>query len=144
MPYATQAQIPLQPEFFTGDLAPTPQQVTDALEQASDFMDGYMAANPDITLPLSEPYDHTLVMQCGAIAAWLLVAARGYDPESSDLSVHLRYKDALKWLERLQEARVVLVNQNTRPQAAGLQPTIFSNPTRGLRNWGGGVGGMGN
>ena len=145
MSYATQDQIPLQPEFFTGDLSPSSQQVQDALDMASAFMDGFISANPDITLPLSPPYDMTLVMQCGIIAAWYLVAARGYDPDSSDETIHARYKDAVSWLQKLQEARVVLTGQtNTRPQAAGLQPTIMSNPTRGLRNWGGIVGGSGN
>jgi len=135
--------IALTEQFFTGDLSPTSNAVIKALVNASAYIDSFLAANPAITLPLQPPYDPMLVQCCASIAAWNLVAHRGYDPNSTDESLRTLKTDADKWLAKLQEGRVVLKRQVTAPQPLGMQPRVISNADRGLRNRSGRVGGFG-
>ena len=75
--------------------------------------------------------------------AYRLVSKRGLDPNSQDSELRTRFEDAITWLGKVQENKIVLVRQATKVQPQGPQPQMFSNPPRGLRNWTGGVGGFG-
>ena len=135
--------LSLLDQFFTSNLAPDAKAILKACIAASSVADGYLAANPNITLPLSPPYDPALVQAVCDVVAYRLVAKRGYDPNTEDASLRERFDDAIKWFGKVQENRIVLVRQATKVQPQGPQPQMFSNPPRGLRNWTGGIGGFG-
>jgi Mu-like prophage protein gp36 len=126
--------------FFTGDLAPDEKSIIKALVNASSFADGYLAANGSLSLPLTPPYDPSLVEAVCKIAAYKLLAHRGYDPDTVDKSLKTDRDDAVKWLVQVQENRVVLTRQLKRPNPLGQQPCMIGNRPRGLRNWSGRVG----
>ena len=76
----------------------------DALEAASRLADSYLRAR--YTLPLTS-WDEALTRAVAAIAAYDLLAVRGYDPtRGADEVVRLRYEDAIRWLERVASGAV--------------------------------------
>lgn len=104
-----------------------------ALEAASDTADGYMRGR--YTLPLVSWGDDLRRAVC-AIAAWDLLTTRGYDPaRGSDDAVRLRYQDAIAWLDRVSQGRVVVSGGNTDPTATrharASGPRVSSDRTRG-------------
>lgn len=144
--YAQVADLPLSGlpvAYFTGDLAQNTDQIQTFLNQAAATMDGYMAANPAITLPLSPPYDPQLIRCNVNLARFEMIQQRGYNPESPDVGLKISADTAMKWLRDLGEARASLSRQVTGPNPKGAQPMMVSSFPRGLRNFSGGVGGFG-
>jgi phage gp36-like protein len=129
--------------YFTGDLAPTPDLQQTFLNQTARTMDGYMAANPNITLPLLPPYDDQLIQCNVSLARYRMVLQRGYNPESPDVGIKQDNDAQMKWLHDLSAARVKLQFQATGPNPQGKQPFMVSARSRGLRNWGGNIRGSG-
>jgi phage gp36-like protein len=66
-----------------------------ALEAASRVADSYLQAR--YTLPLSA-WGIDLTRTVAIIAAYDLLAARGFASEGADEHVRLRYEDAIRWL----------------------------------------------
>jgi len=127
--------------FFTGDLAPTVDDQQTVLNEVAAMIDGLIDACPDITLPLSTPYDPTLIWANKVIAAWRFLSNRGYNPENpTDNSVRMQHDDAMKWVDKIATSRAKLKRQVTAPNPIGVQPDVVYNESRGLRNWGGYVG----
>ena len=144
--YATPADLQmtgLPAAYFTGDLSPTTDQQQTFLNQAAALMDSYIAANPDLSLPLSPPFDPMLVKCNVDLAVFDMAVQRGYNPESPDSGLKIRYDMQLKWLKDLASARAKLQQQATAPNPLGKQPFMISARSRGLRNWGGNIGGGG-
>ena len=144
--YAQLADLPmtgLPVAYFTGDLAQSADQQQTFLNQAAATMDGYMAANPNLSLPLSPPYDDQLIQCNVAIARFKMVLQRGYNPESPDSGLKIDYELQMKWLRELAAARIKLQRQTTGPNPQGKQPFMLSAHSRGLRNWGGNIRGSG-
>lgn len=130
--------------FFAGALAPdiTTQQA--ALDYATAFANSFVAVK--VELPLTSPYDPTLVQATVAIASYTLMIRRGFNPENAaDLALRQRYEDAVKWLERVAAGRAQLFCGGATPTpvaqpTAGVQPDVFQNEDRGFRNTSGTVG----
>jgi len=77
----------------------SPSTIEDALEAASRLADSYLRAR--YALPLTA-WDEALTRAVAAIAAYDLMAVRGYDPaRGADEVLRLRYEDAIRWLERV-------------------------------------------
>ena len=73
--------------------------IEDALKAASRLADSYLRAR--YVLPLTA-WDEALTRAVAAIAAYDLMAVRGYDPaRGADEVLRLRYEDAIRWLERV-------------------------------------------
>jgi phage gp36-like protein len=126
------------PQFFTGDLAPTPDAIIASLVNASSYIDSIISSSDKITLPLAEPYDPQLIFATVSIAMWNLLTVRGYNPdEPSDKAIRMRYEDANKWLDKIANGRAKLIRQATTQNVDGIQPDVLCNESRGLRNWNG-------
>lgn len=127
--------------FFSGDLAPDEAQQQTILDAASAYIDTLIQSNPNIALPLSPPYDPSLVKATVVIAVWDMLSVRGYDPENpTDRSIRVRYEDTVKWLDKIANGRAMLQRPVPPPNPQGPQPMMASNSPRGLRNWRGSVG----
>jgi phage gp36-like protein len=144
--YAQVADLPmtgLPVAYFTGDLAQSNDQQQTFLNQAAAKMDGYIAANPNLSLPLSPPYDDQLIECNVALARYKMILQRGYNPESPDRGFKDDFDAQIKWLHDLAAARVKLQAQATQTNPLGKQPFMVSAGSRGLRNWGGNIRGSG-
>jgi phage gp36-like protein len=99
MTYATQDdlfRLGLPERAFRGV---SPSTIENALEAASRLADSYLRAR--YVLPLTA-WDEALTRAVAAIAAYDLMAVRGYDPaRGADEVLRLRYEDAIRWLERV-------------------------------------------
>lgn len=74
-----------------------------ALESASRLADSYLSAR--YTLPLTA-WGSDLRRAVAVIAAYDLLAVRGFAPEGADEHVRLRYEDAIRWLENVSKGLV--------------------------------------
>lgn len=104
-----------------------------ALDAASDTADGYLRGR--YTLPLTAWGDDLRAHVCG-IAAWRLLATRGFDPNrSGDIAIRQLYDDAIAWLKDVSAGRVVVSGGNTSPTATrharASGPRVTSDRTRG-------------
>jgi phage gp36-like protein len=71
----------------------------DALDACSSLADGYLSGR--YTLPLSAWADD-LRLHVAGMAAFRLLAARGYNPQvANDEVIRLLWEDAIRWLERV-------------------------------------------
>ena len=74
-----------------------------ALDSASSEADSYLAKV--YTLPLTS-WGGALRMHVAAIAAYAVMAARGFDPSGSDDVLRQRRQDALDWLRMLADGEL--------------------------------------
>jgi phage gp36-like protein len=113
MSYATQDalyRLGLPEKALRGVPQPT---INNALEAASRLADSYLRAR--YTLPLTA-WDEALTWAVAAIAAYDLMAVRGYDPaRGADEVLRLRYEDAIRWLERVAAGVVSPEMQDSTP-----------------------------
>ena len=106
-----------------------PATIEDALEAASRLADSYLRAR--YALPLSS-WDEALTRAVAIIAAYDLMAVRGYDPaRGADEVLRLRYEDAIRWLERVAAGAVSPEVQDSTPD---VREGAFSAVTS-LRRW---------
>ena len=76
----------------------------DALDACSSLADGYLSGR--YTLPLSAWADD-LRLHVAGMAAFRLLAARGYDPNrGADAAIRMLWDDAIRWLERVSSGSV--------------------------------------
>jgi phage gp36-like protein len=89
---------------------------TEALQYASATADSYFQSH--YVLPILQ-WGYDLVGNVCAIAAWTLLAARGYAPQSQgDQNIRQRYEDALKWLDEVSkgiQSPINLIDSSTPP-----------------------------
>jgi phage gp36-like protein len=91
----------------------SPSAIEDALEAASRLADSYLRAR--YALPLTA-WDEALTRAVAAIAAYDLMAVRGYDPaRGADEVLRLRYEDAIRWLERVAAGEVTPEVEDSTP-----------------------------
>ena len=103
--------------------------IEDALEAASRLADSYLRAR--YALPLSS-WDEALTRAVAIIAAYDLMAVRGYDPaRGADEVLRLRYEDAIRWLERVAAGVLSPEVQDSTPD---VREGAFSAVTS-LRRW---------
>lgn len=106
--YATRPemyQLALNSGAFTG-IATADQDA--ALAAASEFADGYITQR--FQLPLSA-WGQDLKEAVSNIAAYRVMAVRGFAPEASDAGqLRERYEDAVKWLKEVANGQATPVN----------------------------------
>lgn len=89
---------------------------TEALQYASAIADSYLQSH--FVLPLTQ-WGYDLVGNVCAIAAWTLLAVRGYSPQSQgDQNIRQRYEDALKWLDEVSkgiQSPINIIDSSTAP-----------------------------
>lgn len=102
-----------------------------ALDDASAEADTYI--RNQYTLPLSQPYDPTLVRKVCQLAAWQLVGFKGRKVEAGKVDVYeLMQADALVWLGKLATKRVSLGAQaDASPGISRGAARVASRPPRG-------------
>lgn len=77
------------------------------LDAASSRVDGYLRGR--YSLPLVAPYPSEIVSVTSALAAYSLIARRGFDPSSgTHLTLRQRFEDSTRWLERLASGMINL------------------------------------
>lgn len=82
----------------------TSDQQQSALDSASAIADSYLSAK--FTLPLTA-YGTDLKEAVCKIAAYNLLSARGFNPESgADANIRLRYQDAISWLKGVAKGEI--------------------------------------
>lgn len=70
------------------------------LDAAKARVDGYLRGR--YLLPLVAPYPADVVSVTSALAAYSIIARRGFDPsQGTHLTLRQRYEDSTRWLERL-------------------------------------------
>lgn len=112
----------------------------EALQYASAVADSYLQSH--FELPLID-WGYDLVGVVCAIAAWTLLAARGYNPQSnSDENIRRRYEDALKWLDEVSkgiQSPFGIVDSSVAPGPGDGSDTTrmdgFSITTTAVRGW---------
>ena len=123
--------------FFDGPLAPDEDTQQAALDDASEEADSYIASK--YTLPLSAPYDKSLIHDVVNIAVWHLICRRGFDPDDkSDAVFRYRLEDAMNHLKRVADGKARLKVVQSAP--VSLQPDVDTAEPRGF---GGCVPGIG-
>lgn len=103
MAYATIADLQNVglPAQAMGNL--TKNQITAALQDASDLFDSYARARWGTdSVPLLE-WDSTITQAVAKVAAWHLLVMRGINPNSTDYELQRGvYKDALEYFDKIQ------------------------------------------
>ena len=106
---------------------PVPDQEA-ALDAASRLADSYLARR--YRLPLVS-WGDDLKRAVALIAAYDLIAVRGFAPEGADEHLRLRYEDAIRWLEQVAKGEVEAQVE----EAAGTEekgaPVFVGPPPRG-------------
>lgn len=96
---------------------------------ASDMVDS--AAGDHYEIPLTNWSGDVRMYVCW-IAAYLVAAHHGYNPEGSDQLFYQRYTDALAWLEKLATGSRRIPGGTTRGPAGIGGPIVISRPLRGF------------
>lgn len=141
MAYATQsdltdAGIPAA-ALGTGQTAVTTTQITKALQEASDFADGFFRARYGMTAVPFVAWDSTVTKQIAKIAAYYVMGVRGYFSQG-DVNEEIRrgYTDAVEWLNKVQRQQahplVTLANSATARQ----EPNLISSSVVNLSSGG--------
>ena len=104
------------------------ESIQGELDAASDEAGTYVGCK--YTMPISAPYDRTLVRAVCCIAGWNLMAFRGFNPENAgDQVVRQRWTDSIKWLERVANGQARMQVIEASPPS--LQPDLSTNAMRG-------------
>ena len=88
-----------------------------AIAAASDEMDGYLGSR--YKLPLSD-WGQDVRLMCARLAIYILIAARGYNPESpGDAQVLEAHDMAERWLKRVSDGDLALTVTDASAQGIG-------------------------
>jgi phage gp36-like protein len=101
-----------------------------ALDAASSLAGGYLAKQ--FTLPLASWGDDLRRVVCMVAAYDIIGANRGFNPENgSDITLRVRYEDAIRWLERVAAGDIVPIDIiDATPDEDG-QPLMEGEPALG-------------
>lgn len=82
----------------------TSQGLDEALSAASQLADGYLRQQYDLPL---KTWGADLTRAICHIASYDVLTARGYNPEAGgDVTIRIRYEDAIRWLERVSDGKI--------------------------------------
>lgn len=117
------------PETALADL--DPEAVQGTLDAASSTADSYFANR--FPIPYPNPGTDLVDAVC-RIAAFNIMATRGYNPDGDAGQLRLRYEDAIRWLEQVAAEKVTPANA---AQAAGGESLadFATYSSRSLRGW---------
>ena len=88
-----------------------------AIAAASDEMDGYLGSK--YKLPLSA-WGQDVRLMCARLAIYILIAARGYNPESpGDAQLEVAHDMAERWLKRISDGDLALTVTDSSAQGIG-------------------------
>lgn len=107
----------------------TPQQMSTALQDASDELDTYFRGRyGDGPSPLLLTWDTQVTKAVCCIAAYNLMVVRGYDPDSgADPTFKNRRDEAIAWCRDVQRQQAhPLVTVSGTPLAGSVQPNLIS------------------
>lgn len=100
-----------------------------ALDDNSAVADTYMGDK--YQLPLSPPYDRSVVRMVCYLAAWDLLGLRGYNPsDPTDQVVQRRAQIAIDFFQRVADGKARLNVVQAAPES--LQPDVYTNESRGF------------
>lgn len=104
-----------------------------AIAGASDLIDSYLRSR--FTLPLVA-WGDDLRRACAIIAVYDLMQTRGYNPaEPEDKQLEIRYRDVIRWLERISSGQAVpTVTDSSSGAQSGVSSAraqVVSNSQRG-------------
>lgn len=104
----------------------TSAQQTEAIRNASAFMDSYLASR--FMLPLvTWTYDVTIC--CCQIAIYYLVQARGYNPNNpAEDTYRIRYEQCVSWLKDVARGQATPQITDSSPGAAPGNPAPSASP----------------
>ena len=104
----------------------TSAQQTEALQNASAFMDSYFASR--FQLPITTwTYDVTLC--CVQIAIYYLVQARGYNPNNpAEDTYRIRYEQCISWLKDVARGQATPQVTDSSPNASPGAPAPSASP----------------
>lgn len=114
----------------------TTAQVNAALQNASDFADGFFRARYGTgSCPLLT-WDSSVTEAVAKIAAYRLINIRGYNPNNaSDANFRLQFNDAVDWLGKVQRQQAhPKVTPATTTGNGAVQPLVLSNSVVNLSN----------
>lgn len=75
-----------------------PASASDALDEAQDFVDSYLAR---FKLPILAPYPKALTRAVKIVAGYDVMVSLGFVREGDQSEYRLRYLDIIKWLEQI-------------------------------------------
>jgi phage gp36-like protein len=113
------------PAGAVANVSPTDQQ--NACDAASATVLGYFAAR--YALPLLT-WGLDVRLHASLIAAYNMMAKRGFNPAGADEQIRERYMDAIYWLRDVSNGRVTPDVTSTQP-AADPMADVVSDPSRG-------------
>lgn len=105
----------------------TPQQITSALQGASDFADTFFRARYGAASVPFVAWDTSVTEAVAKIAALRLLRIRGYSPSSTaDQQFQLSHDDALDWLNKVQRQQAHPLVTLAQAAVAPLAPLLIS------------------
>ena len=107
----------------------TKSEKNEPLKSASGQIDDALRLR--YSLPLSEPYPESVVVNTIKIATYELLSSVGYSPNEYDDNYRLRYEDAVRWMKSVSKGELILplnVVVVAKPQGGA---GIVSEPRRG-------------
>jgi len=111
-----------------------------AIEAASAEMDGYLGSQ--YRLPLKN-WGLDVKMMCARLATYILIAARGFDPDDDgDRQIQAMHDMAERWLQRVANGNMAIQVEDSSGQGQGLLTggaLVVSNGSRGYQDQNGGA-----
>lgn len=84
------------------------------LEAASDLIDTYLTSQYD--LPLTFPYDLSIVQACISISVYNLLLSRGSNPNNDNDQLYANdYEMKIAWLTKLASGKAFISNKSDSP-----------------------------
>lgn len=99
--------------------------VTAAIESASDLVDGY--CGPRYSVPF-DPVPGVVRRLSTDLAVYNLFARRGFDMQSADRAVVERYRDAIRFFEKVAEGKVAIGIGSNEPHTPPTKTSVASRP----------------
>lgn len=99
--------------------------VDQAIESASDLVDGYCEARYPVPFAPTPGIVRRLAVD---LAIWNLFARRGFDADSADQAVVERYKAARRFFERVAEGKVAIGTGSDEPRTPPTKTSVASRP----------------
>jgi len=117
-----------------GALAGVPADAQDqALEDNSRLADSYCRSRH--TTPFASPYPREIVRAVCVMAAWDLLAVRGYNPEAGGDSLMQRAEKAVLWLRDIGSGKAQLDYQADATPAVQEAAPLISSDADSVTDW---------
>jgi phage gp36-like protein len=113
-------------------------QINAALQNASDFADGFFRARYGAGSCPVLAWDSSVIEAVAKIAAYRLIVIRGYNPNNSgDVNFRLQFDDAVRWLGMVQRQQAhPNVTPATTSGNGAVQPQVISKSVVNVSNGG--------